>query len=214
MLSIKNLGKSYRRKAVLQGLTHDFQTGVTIIAGRSGAGKSTLLRLCATAEKPSHGDILWQGNNLVKTPRPFRAVLGYAPQAIDFPEDISATEFLLHIAALKSIRRAQAYEQAMGLLNALGLGQDAQGRIQTYSGGMRRRLGLAQAFLGAPQCLILDEPTAELDPLTAQVVTDLIQEKAKSAVILMTTHNEADFKTRTHQRFIINALADKTDAAV
>ncbi len=188
MLDLKSISKTYGKKAVLSNISRSFEPGVTVMTGRSGAGKSTLLRLCATAEKPSGGDILWQGQSIVKKPKTLRAVLGYASQRIDFPEDISAMDFMLHIAALKNIRRKDARSQAAALLGRLGLGRDAEGLIQTYSGGMRRRLGLAQAFLGAPQCLALDEPTAELDPETAKAVHDLIFETARSATVVMTTH--------------------------
>ncbi len=188
MLDLKSISKTYGKKSVLSDISRRFEQGVTVMTGRSGAGKSTLLRLCATAEKPSGGDILWRGQSIIKKPRALRAVLGYAPQRIDFPEDISAMDFMLHIAALKNIRRKDARPQAAALLGRLGLGRDAERLIQTYSGGMRRRLGLAQAFLGAPQCLALDEPTAELDPETAKAVHDLIFETARSATIVMTTH--------------------------
>lgn len=188
MLGLKNIAQSYGRKSVLADLTHDFDRGVTIITGPSGAGKTTLLRICATVEKPKSGTVDWKGEPVRKSLRRYRSVLGYAPQRIDFPEDISALEFLLHMAALKNIRRSDAKTQATELLNRLGLGRDIDGRISTYSGGMRRRLGLAQACLGNPEILIFDEPTAELDSQTAGHIHDLIFELAGTATILMTTH--------------------------
>lgn len=188
MLDLKNIAQSYGRKSVLADLTHSFGQGVTVITGPSGAGKTTLLRICATVEKPKTGSVDWKGNPVRKSLRRYRSVLGYAPQRIDFPEDISALDFLLHMAALKNIRKSEAKAQATDLLERLGLGRDIEGRIATYSGGMRRRIGIAQACLGSPEILIFDEPTAELDPQTAGYIHELIFELAERAVILMTTH--------------------------
>lgn len=188
MLDLKDISQAYGRKTVLANLTHSFSQGVTVITGPSGAGKTTLLRLCASVEKPKTGILNWNAKPVHKHLRAFRSGLGYAPQRIDFPEDISAMDFLLHMAALKNLRRTEAKTQALALLARLGLERDADGRIATYSGGMRRRLGLAQACLGNPETLVFDEPTAELDPLTAGKIHNLIFELAKTSVVLMTTH--------------------------
>ena len=207
MLELKNIAQAYGRKSVLADQTHDFQQGVTVITGPSGAGKTTLLRICATVEKPKSGEILWKGEPVRKTLRRFRSALGYAPQRIDYPEDISAMDFLLHMAALKNIRRADAKAQAASILGRLGLGRDADGRIATYSGGMRRRLGVAQACLGAPEILIFDEPTAELDPETAEHIHNLIFELSENAVILMTTHLTDGLKGRDISELYISPIS-------
>jgi len=196
MLALNNIAQAYGQKSVLANLTHEFTQGVTVITGPSGAGKTTLLRICATVEKPKSGDILWEGQLVRKSLKSFRAVLGYAPQRIDYPEDISAMDFLLHMGALKNIRRADTKAQASDLLGRLGLGRDADNRIATFSGGMRRRLGLAQACLGVPKILIFDEPTAELDPQTAGHIHELIFELAQNATVLMTTHLTDGLKGR------------------
>ena len=188
MLDLNSISQSYGQKTILSDLTHRFGQGVTVITGPSGAGKTTLLRICATVEKPKSGAIAWNGDPIRKVLRKFRTDLGYAPQRIDFPEDISAMDFLLHMAALKNIRRSDARVQASALMDRLGLGRDTDSRISTYSGGMRRRLGLAQACLGEPKLLIFDEPTAELDSQTADHVHNLIFEFAEHSVVLMTTH--------------------------
>ena len=188
MLSIENISQAYGGKNIFTEQTHNFSKGVTVITGPSGAGKTTLLRICASVEKPKTGRVIWNGEPMRKNLRGFRSGLGYAPQRIDFPEDISGMDFLLHIAALKKLRRAEALEQAATLMERLGLGRDIDGRIATYSGGMRRRLGLAQACLGQPELLIFDEPTAELDPKTSHHIHELIFEFAQKSVVLMTTH--------------------------
>lgn len=188
MLEINQLEKRYKKQIVLSNLSHQFEQGVTVITGKSGVGKTTLLRLCASAEKPSSGQILWFGKAINKSLKKYRLVLGYAPQQIDFPEDLSALDFMCHIGAFKNLSYSDCYNQTQQLLEKLDLIKDIHKPIQAYSGGMRRRLGLAQAFLGQPECLIIDEPSAELDPFNAEIVHNLIFEKAKNATVLMTTH--------------------------
>jgi len=207
VLELENISQAYGRKTVLADLTYQFDKGVTVITGPSGAGKTTLLRICATVEKPKSGNIRWNGQLVRKSLRSFRSGLGYAPQRIDFPEDISALDFLLHMGALKDIRRADAKKQAISILGRLGLGRDVEGRIATYSGGMRRRLGVAQACLGAPKILIFDEPTAELDSQTAGHIHDLIFELADTAVVLMTTHLTDGLKGRDMSELHISPIS-------
>ena len=187
-LQLDSITKSYGRKNVLDGVSHDFPVGLTLLIGPSGAGKSTLLRLIATAEKPSGGRILWGGVPLPAGRAALRASLGYAPQAVDLPDDLTAREFALHIAALKGLDATAADVQFGAITAAIGLHPDINNRISTFSGGMRRRLVFAQAMLGAPQLLALDEPTAELDGETAHKLGALILERAKTAAVIMTTH--------------------------
>jgi len=187
-LTLQGIGKRYRSKTVLDGVSHSFAPGLTLLTGPSGAGKSTLLRIIATAEKPSAGKLLWEGKPLPGARKALRRTLGYAPQAVDLPEDLTAREFAMHIAALKGLALGAADKQFAAITDAIGLHADINNRISTFSGGMRRRLIFAQALLGAPQLLALDEPTAELDIDTARKLSALILERAKSAVVIMTTH--------------------------
>jgi ABC-2 type transport system ATP-binding protein len=200
MLELRSIGKRYGKTHVLSELSHQFAPSITVITGPSGAGKSTLLRLCATVEKPSEGQVLWNEAPLRNT---IRGALGYAPQRIDFPEDLTGLDFLIHVAALKRLQLGPAKVQASALLDRLGLKRDAGTLIAAYSGGMRRRLGLAQAFLGAPELLVLDEPTAELDSVTAGHVNDLIFDHADTAVVLMTTHLESGLTGRAYKQLEI-----------
>ena len=162
-LILSAVRKSYGRKLVLDGIDHEFPHGITLLVGPSGAGKSTLLRLIATAEKPNSGTITWEGAPLPGRRSALRQTLGYAPQAVDLPDDLTAREFVLHMAALKGLDQAQADAQFGSIADAIGLHADINWKISTYSGGMRRRLVFAQAMLGAPRLIALDEPTAELD---------------------------------------------------
>jgi ABC-2 type transport system ATP-binding protein len=187
-LELRDVAKSYGRKPVLTDVGVTFATGLTLLTGPSGAGKSTLLRLIATAEKPSSGTISWEGVPLPAARPALRRVLGYAPQAVDLPEDLTAREFALHMAALKGLNQGAADVQFGAITAAIGLHEDINNRIATFSGGMRRRLIFAQALLGAPRLLALDEPTAELDGDTARRVSRVILEQARTAVVVMTTH--------------------------
>ena len=187
-LQLEHIGKSYGRKMVLEDLTHGFAVGLTLLTGPSGAGKSTLLRLLATTERPSRGRILWDGVALPKGRQALRRSLGYAPQAVDLPDDLTAREFALHVAALKGLDHAAADRQFGRITDVIGLHPDITNRIATFSGGMRRRLIFAQALLGEPRLLALDEPTAELDLETARKLGALIVEAAKTATVVMTTH--------------------------
>ena len=187
-LELTGIGKRYGLKTVLADVTHTFAPGLTLLTGPSGAGKSTLLRLLATAEKPGKGRIAWNGEPLPGARMALRRSLGYAPQAVDLPEDLTAREFALHIAALKGLDLAAADAQFGAITDAIGLHADINNRIASFSGGMRRRLVFAQAMLGAPQLLALDEPTAELDGETARKLGALILERAKTAIVIMTTH--------------------------
>ena len=187
-LELDKVTKRYGRKVVLDAVSHRFPVGLTLLVGPSGAGKSTLLRLLATAERPNGGTISWDGQPLPGARRALRKVLGYAPQAVDLPEDLTAREFAMHIAALKGLDLGQADRQFAAITDAIGLHPDINNRISTFSGGMRRRLIFAQAMLGAPRLLALDEPTAELDGETARKLGALILERAREAVVIMTTH--------------------------
>jgi ABC-type multidrug transport system ATPase subunit len=185
-LELKGVGKAYGRKRVLQNISLTFEPGLTLLVGPSGAGKSTLLRLLATAERPNGGSISWNGRGGRGA---LRKTLGYAPQAVDLPEDLTAREFAMHIAALKGLNLGQADKQFGAITDAIGLHADINNRIASFSGGMRRRLIFAQAMLGEPQLLALDEPTAELDGETARKLGALIVERARAgAIVVMTTH--------------------------
>ena len=182
-LELRGVGKAYGRKRVLHDISLTLEPGLTLLVGPSGAGKSTLLRLIATAERPNKGTIKWSG------PGGLRQTLGYAPQAVDLPEDLTAREFTMHIAALKGLRLGEADKQFGAITDAIGLHADINNRIASFSGGMRRRLIFAQALLGEPRVLALDEPTAELDVETARMLGALIIERAKAgAIVVMTTH--------------------------
>lgn len=187
-LTTHQLSRRFGRKHVLGDITATFPTGLTLLTGPSGAGKSTLLRLLATADKPSGGRIEWEGVPLPKARRALRRTLGYAPQAVDLPDALTAREFALHMAALKGLALGEAEAQFVDIATRMRLGDDIDRAIAAYSGGMRRRLITAQALLGDPRVIALDEPTAELDAESAAITHELVLERAQNAAVIMTTH--------------------------
>lgn len=195
MLNLSQITKRYKKQTILDDISITFDTGVSLLVGPSGAGKTTLLRLCSTAEKPSSGQMTWHGKALPQARKALRQSLGYAPQIVDLPGDLTGLEFMCHMAALKNYGGG-AKAQAQELLEQLGLGESAGQPISVYSGGMRRRLIFAQALIGKPSLLICDEPTAELDHETARRVTDLIMQAAQTATVIVTTHMTDHFQSQ------------------
>jgi len=187
-LHLDAIGKTYGGKTIFNGVTIHVPIGLTLLTGPSGAGKSTLLRILATAEKPSRGKLSWKNTPLPAARRQLRRTLGYAPQAVDLPDDLTAREFAMHMAALKGLDLTAADAQFGAITSAINLHGDINQRIATFSGGMRRRLVFAQALLGEPELIILDEPTAELDDQTSGLLEALIVERAAKASVVMTTH--------------------------
>ncbi len=187
-LNVVSLCKKYGRRSVVTDFSYTFPRGLTLLLGPSGGGKSTLTRLLATAERPDSGHVFWRGSPLPGAVRSLRRALGYAPQLVDLPGDITARQFARHMAALKGLKLAEADRQFLQLAAALRLDQDLEVPLSGWSGGMRRRLVFAQALLGDPEVIILDEPTAELDAATATCVEALLLDRVQSATIVMATH--------------------------
>jgi ABC-2 type transport system ATP-binding protein len=187
-IHLDQIAKSYGRRRVFGDVGVSLSTGLTLLTGPSGNGKSTLLRLIATAERPSAGSISWNGEKLPRGRRALRRALGYAPQSVDLPEDLTGREFALHMAALKGLDRTSSNAQFAAITARIGLRDAIDDRIASYSGGMHRRLIFAQALLGAPELVALDEPTAELDDVAARHVSELVLDQALTAIVVVTTH--------------------------
>ena len=194
-LVIENLTKKYGEKVALQKFSYTFAPGIYGILGANGAGKSTLMNLITDNVKRDEGSILWDGQDILKLGKDFRKVLGYMPQQQGMYSDFSARAFLRYMADVKGIKRKQANQQIEQLLELVSLKDVAHKKLDGFSGGMRQRVLLAQALLGEPQILILDEPTAGLDPKERLRLRQYIADLAQDRIVFLTTHIVSDIES-------------------
>ncbi len=189
-LCIDNITKKYQDRTVVEPISLELTTGVYGLLGANGAGKTTLMRMICGILRPTSGQISLAGEPV--TSEAYRAMLGYLPQDFGYYPDFTGSEFLLYMAALKGLSKPQAREKSGELLRLVGLAEQSPKRIKTYSGGMKQRLGIAQALLNDPRLLVLDEPTAGLDPKERVRFRDLIARAGKSSIVLLSTHIVSD----------------------
>ena len=194
-LRIEHLTKKYGEKIALRDFTYTFTPGIYGILGANGAGKSTLMNLITDNVKRNEGQILWNGTEILKLGKDFRAKLGYMPQQQGMYNDFSARAFLRYMAQINEIPKKQADEQIEQLLDVVNLREDAHKKVGGFSGGMRQRVLLAQALLGDPQILILDEPTAGLDPRERLRLRRYISDLAQNRIVFLTTHIVSDIES-------------------
>ena len=194
-LRIEHLTKKYGEKVALRDFTYTFTPGIYGILGANGAGKSTLMNLITDNVKRNEGQILWGGTDILKLGKRFRAKLGYMPQQQGMYNDFSARAFLRYMAQIKEIPKKQADEQIEQLLDVVNLREDAHKKVGGFSGGMRQRVLLAQALLGDPKILILDEPTAGLDPRERLRLRQYISDLSQDRIVFLTTHIVSDIES-------------------
>lgn len=189
-LIIENLSKCYQNGVkALDNVSLILSNGMFGLLGPNGAGKSSLMRTLATLQLPDSGTITFDGNDMVKNPQEMRSQLGYLPQDFGVYPKISATELLNHIAILKGLQnKNERKEQVQALLQQTNLFDARKRSVSTFSGGMRQRFGIAQALLGNPQLIIVDEPTAGLDPMERNRFHDLLNEIGEQRVVMLSTH--------------------------
>jgi ABC-2 type transport system ATP-binding protein len=191
-LQLKNLSKQYGRKTAVNNITADLKPGLYGLLGANGAGKSTLMRMICGVLKPTYGEISLNGKKIHDLGEQYYAVLGYLPQDFGFYPDFTAREFMMYIAAVKGLEKEKAKNQTDKLLHMVNLQDVANKKIRTYSGGMKQRLGIAQAELNEPSILILDEPTAGLDPKERVRFRNIISDFAKEKIVILSTHIVSD----------------------
>ncbi|GEM46596.1 ABC transporter ATP-binding protein [Deinococcus cellulosilyticus] len=205
-LSIEHLTHRYsKEKIALQDVNLHLQPGITGLLGPNGAGKSSLIRILATLTRPTRGKLLWNGEDITGRPQVLRSRLGYLPQDFNAYPNLSPLEFLDYVAALKNIPSLKARKQALELLDALNLSSALHRPIGDFSGGMRQRVGIAQALLGEPDLLILDEPTVGLDPEERVRFRQLLLSMAKERIILISTHIVSDLESAARQVILLSA---------
>ncbi|RZM16223.1 MAG: ABC transporter ATP-binding protein [Pedobacter sp.] len=199
-LLINHLNKKYNaQKTALTDYSINIENGVLGLLGPNGAGKSTLMKIIATISKPSSGTILFDGVDIVKNPDKIRKVLGYLPQDFGVYPNLNAYEFLTYIAAMKGVGGPGLKKRIEALLEGVNLTADARRPIGSYSGGMKQRIGIAQALLNDPKVLIFDEPTVGLDPEERMRFRQLISDLGQNAIIILSSHIVSDIETIADQ---------------
>lgn len=199
-LVVTNLGKQYRRDFWgLKDFSMEVEPGILGLLGPNGAGKSTFMRMLATITKPTEGNINWNGTDITKSPDTMRAVLGYLPQDFGVYPNLNAIEFLEYMAAIKGLDEKSARRRIDELLQVVNLVEAAKRPLGGYSGGMRQRVGIAQALLNDPQLLIVDEPTVGLDPEERVRFRNLLSDLSGERIVILSTHIVSDVEaTATH----------------
>jgi ABC-2 type transport system ATP-binding protein len=199
LLDIQSLSHKYQSgkntKFAIKSLSLQVEPGILGLLGPNGAGKSSLMRILATITKPSQGNIFWQGQDIIKSPQILRKELGYLPQYFGVYDQLSGIEFLQYIASLKGLDKAKADHTIEALLHKLNLTHAANMPLKGYSGGMKQRIGIAQALLNDPKLLIIDEPTVGLDPQERANFRQLLSELAGERCIIFSTHIVADVES-------------------
>lgn len=193
-LSLDRLTKHYGSKIAVDQVSATLAPGVYGLLGANGAGKTTLMRmLCAILESTS-GEVFLNGKDIVSMGADYRNVLGYLPQDFGYYPGYTATEFLMYISALKGIPKKTAKNRVGELLEETGLSHVANKKVKTFSGGMKQRIGIAQALLNNPDILILDEPTAGLDPKERVRFRNLLSDYAENKIVILSTHIVSDIE--------------------
>ncbi|WP_299133839.1 ABC transporter ATP-binding protein [uncultured Tenacibaculum sp.] len=195
-LKIENLTKTYSNGVkALKDINIEITNGMFGLLGANGAGKSSLMRTIASLQEPTSGTITFNDSNIVETPEKIRNCLGYLPQEFGVYPKISAEKLLNHLAVLKGIiNKKERKEQVTALLQQVNLYQHRKKAVHTFSGGMRQRFGIAQALLGNPQIIIVDEPTAGLDPEESNRFLNLLSEIGENVIVILSTHIVEDVK--------------------
>ncbi|HET8843316.1 MAG TPA: ABC transporter ATP-binding protein [Ktedonobacteraceae bacterium] len=216
-LRIEQLGKRYGQHWALRQLSLHCESGMLGLVGPNGAGKTSLMRMIATLLEPTEGNIYWNGQNIRTHGEALRQVLGYLPQDFGISREFSGRQFLRYLAAMKGLPRELAYRRVEEVLEIVQIEQVADRKLPTYSGGMKQRIGIAQALLNDPELLIVDEPTVGLDPAERVRFRTLLASLTSTRIILLSTHIISDVEAVANRLMILQdgrVLTDTTPEAL
>lgn len=216
MLELKSVSKKYGDKFALQDISLSLSEGIYGILGPNGAGKSTLMNIITENLSPDTGEVLWNGKQIKELGAAYRAILGYAPQQQGLYDTFTGCRFLSYMGALKGIPKEKIKGEIEEAANSVNLLEKMDRPIGTYSGGMKQRLLIAQAIMGDPKLLILDEPTAGLDPKERVNIREKIKALSEGKIILMATHVVSDIQSIAKEIIMLKsgqiAAKDSVDA--
>ncbi len=193
-LEFKNVTKQYGEVNAVNKVNCVMEKGIYGLLGVNGAGKTTLMRMLCTIVQPSEGQILWNGKDIWKLGGEYREVLGYLPQDFGYYPDLTVYDYMMYISSIKGLKMPFARKKVKQLLNQVGMEKFSKRKMKNLSGGMVRRVGIAQAMLNDPQILVLDEPTAGLDPNERIRFRNLISELSEERLVLLSTHIVSDIE--------------------
>lgn len=204
-LVINDLTKEFEEVKAVNHVTCTLGNGVYGLLGVNGAGKTTLMRMLCTLLSPTSGSILWDGQDIFQMDGQYRKILGYLPQEFGFYPDFTVEDYLMYVSSIKGLRPAVAKRRVKELLHQVGLSGAAGQKMKRLSGGMKRRAGIAQAMLNNPKVLILDEPTAGLDPGERVRFRNLISELSEDRLVLLSTHIVSDVEYIANELLLMAA---------
>lgn len=208
ILTINKVTKQFNDKTAVKDFTTELSSGIYGLLGPNGAGKTTIMRILADVSRPSSGEILVDGKNKDDLGPEYRNLLGYLPQNVGLYKNFTAEEFLQYVSALKGIHKNDVKAKVDELLEFVNLEKERRKKIGKFSGGMKQRLGIAQALLNDPKILILDEPTVGLDPNERIRFKNLIADISKDKIVILSTHITSDIE------FIANEILVMKDGVL
>lgn len=203
MLTVKDVTKRYGKFTVLEHVSLEFQPGVYGLLAPNGAGKTTLMKMLTTLAFPTEGEILWSGTEIRGLGAAYRQQLGYLPQQLGFYPHYTPNQYLSYLSALKGLDGKTAGERIPKLLDLVGLSEVADKKMKKLSGGMVQRVGIAQALLNNPKILILDEPTAGLDPKERGRFRNILSGLSKDRIVILSTHIVSDVENVANQLILL-----------